>query len=117
MAPGLRNAKFLDGKECWKSWNVTEGSLGAVQDKMLKDGNINPKTGRPPTKSGIEKAAFNWAIENQVEARKDLERAWMREGHVLTEEDWQNFLESAAGLIFHQRPGRLEDFLSQNSVS
>ncbi len=117
MPAGLKNKQFLDPKQCWKDWNIHEGSLGAVQKKLVREGNLNPKTDQPPTISGIEKAAFAWALENQEEARKDLEFAWSREGHVLTEEDWREFLRNAARLVFYQRPNRLQNFMSENGFS
>lgn len=116
MPAGLRNRGFLDPKTCWKEWHVTEGSLKAVQEKFLKQGLINDKTNNAPTKSGIQKAAFSWAIKNQAEAHKDLEYAWKRAGFVLTDEDWKQFLRDAARLTFYQRPRRLKEFLSQNGL-
>jgi hypothetical protein len=118
MSPaGLKNKQFLDPKQCWKVWHVSGGSLGAVQIQLVREGKINPKTDRPPTKSGIEKAAFGWALENQSEARKDLEFAWSKQGVILKEEDWREFLKNAARLVFYQRPNRLEEFLSRNGFS
>lgn len=116
MPAGLLNRGFLDGKTCWKMWHVTEGSLGEVQKKFLADGKINEKTGRAATKSGIQKAAFSWAIMNQKEARKDLEFAWAKLGHILTDEDWKTFLVNAGKLVFHQRPRKLQEFLIGNDL-
>src|SRR5215207_73764 len=112
MPPGLRDRTLLDGKECWKLWNVELGTLNAVRRKFREDGLINPKTGEPPTASGIEKAAFYWAIENKTEARKDLERAWLKEGLILTESEWERVLNNMAKLVFHQRPRRYERFVA-----
>lgn len=116
MPAGLKNKGFLNPEECWKDWHIHEGSLRKIQEKMLREGRTNPKTGNPPTKSGIEKAAFTWALENQDEARKDLEYAWEKEGVILTDEAWKQFLVSAAKLVHHQRPGRYERFLIQNGL-
>lgn len=116
MAAGLKNRGFLDPKTCWKEWHVIEGSLGSVQSKFLKQGLVNERTERAPTKSGIEKAAFSWAIENQAESRKDLQYAWEKEGHILTDEDWKQFLLDASRLVFYQRPNRLKEFLSKNGL-
>lgn len=115
-AAGLKNKGFLDPKQCWKEWHIHAGSLGAVQDKFLKDGLINEKTGNAPTKSGIEKAAFSWALQNQIEARKDLEYAWEKEGFVLADANWKQFLFDAARLVFHQRPRRFQRFIEQNDL-
>jgi hypothetical protein len=118
MAPGIRNRGFLDPKQCWKDWNVHIGSLKGIQDKFLQEGKINHKTGNPPTKSGIEKAAFAWAIDpaNQNEARHDLEFAWSKEGIILDDEAWKRFLVDAAGLVYHQRPAKFHRFLVQNGL-
>lgn len=116
MAPGLRSKGFLDPKTCWKEWNNVEGSLGAVRKKFVQKGILNEKTGKPPTNSGIEKAAFMWALYNQKEARKDLEFSWQREGRILTDDEWKKFLINAANLVFYQRPNRLSEFLSENGL-
>lgn len=116
MPAGLKNRGFLDPRTCWKEWHVGAGSLGAVQDKFLKDGLINNKTNSVPTKSGIEKAAFAFAIEHQDEARKDLAYAWEKEGHILTDADWKQFLKDAARLVYYQRPRRLQEFLTRNGL-
>lgn len=114
MTPGLKNKGMLDPKRCWKEWTVSLGSLRAVRENLYINGEINPKTGQPPTKSGIQKAAFSWAIENQEEARKDLEYAWEKAGHVLTDELWQDRIVGFAKLIYHQRPGRFQKFLDKH---
>lgn len=117
MSPaGLKNKGFLDPKTCWKVWHSENGSLSKVQDKMIREGNINYKTGRVATKSGIEKAAFMWAIKNQAEARKDLEKAWASEGFPLTDEAWKQFLAGAGRLVFYQRKNSLKEFIEENNL-
>ena len=116
MAAGLMSRGWLDPKRCWKDWHVRLGSLNKVQDDYLRKGEFNQKTGRPPTLSGIQKAAYSWALRNQEEARKDLEYAWMKEGVILTEEDWKKAMVRAARLIFHQRPKRFDRFIVQNGL-
>ena len=116
MSAGLKNKGYLDPRTCWKLWHVEEHSLRGVQRRFQRDGVTNPKTDQSPTKSGIEKAAFMWAIHNQAEAKKDLEYAWAREGEVLDDERWTEFLVNASRLAFFHRPGRLEKFLRENGL-
>ena len=116
MSAGTRDIIMLDQKECWKLWHVQLGTLNATQRYFRDKGIINPKTGNPPTKSGIEKAAFSWAIENPDEARIDLERSWMKEGIILTDEEWGRVLTKMGKLIFYQRPGRFKRFVEKNRL-
>lgn len=113
MPAGLRNRGYLDPETCWKEWCIHSGSLKATQEKLYNSGVRNPRTDEPPTKSGIEKAAFMWAIQNQDDARKDLEYAWQKEGQVLTDEKWREFLANASRLVYFQRLHRHEAFLRE----
>ena len=113
MAPGLRNKGYLNPKECWKDWNVNLGSLGEVQKDHLSKRKTHPVTDQAPSKSGIEKAAFGWALYHQDEARKDLEYAWQRQGVILTDEDWYRWLINAASLFFYRRPIPFNKFVAQ----
>lgn len=107
---------YLNGEQCWKKWTRLGGSLKTVREELIKEGVENPKTGAPPTITGIEKAAFLWAISNPAEARRDLERAWLDHGEILTDERWKVFISDAAKLILAQSPERLEQFLADNNL-
>jgi len=111
MTAGVKKVKLLDTKRCWKDW-MRLGSLNKVRSLL----EINPQTMKLPTPSGIEKAAFRWALTNQTEARKDLAFAWQEIGMVLTDEDWKKFLVDKAGLIHYDSPGRLHEFLVENEL-
>lgn len=115
MRAGLRSKGFLDPKECWELWHKT-GSLNGVQNYFVQHGRLNPKTGNPPTKAGIEKAAFSWVLENQEQARIDLSHAWKAEGEILTDEKWKEFLFGVSKLVYHQRPGKFERFVVSNEL-
>jgi len=110
MTPGIGLKKFLDPETCWKDWIVRFGSLGKVRAELLRRGVVNEKTGNPPTRSAIEKAAFMWAADHHEEARKDLDYAWRNAGQILTDEKWREFIVGAAKLAYHQRPIRFEEF-------
>lgn len=116
MTTGLMNRGMLNPKQCWKDWSIHLGTLQAVRDKLKEEGNVNPKTGEPPTISAIEKAAYRWAIYNQEEARRDLEYAWSKEGVIVTDGKWLDFIEKASGLVFYQRPKKLARFDAQNGI-
>lgn len=115
MAPGLKDRGFLDPEDCWKKW-ITLGSLGLVRKAYAKEEKINSKTGNPPTKSAIEKAAYMWALDHLKEARKDLEFAWVKDGHILTDEAWNKFLVKAAHLVHYQRMHKFENFVNQHGL-
>mgnify|MGYP000854682055 CR=1 FL=1 len=116
MAAGLRDRAMLDPERCWKLWHVELGTLNAVRRQLESEGLINPKTGNPPTNSGIEKAAFSWALENPTEARQDLARAWLEEGVVLKDEDWKKVITNMAKLVFHQRPRKFERYIEKHQL-
>lgn len=115
MRAGLRGHGILNPEECWRLWHE-KGSLNEVQNYFTKQGRLNPKTGNPPTKAGIEKAAFVWVLENQEQARKDLARAWKEQGEVLTDEKWTEFLVKVAKLVYHQRPRKFDRFIVANGL-
>lgn len=116
MTAGVKKVKLLDTKRCWKDW-MRLGSLNKVQESLEKEGLINQETMRPPTPAGIEKAAFRWALENQNEARKDLEYAWHEIGMVLTDKDWKQFLTDKAKLTYYATPIKLQNFLVLHKLS
>jgi hypothetical protein len=115
MTAGMSTISILDPERCWREW-MSLGSLPKVRNLLDKEGLKNRYTQRVPTISAIEKAAFRWMLENLEESRKGLEYAWSREGAILTDEKWNEFVVSAAKLAYFCQPRKLERFLEKHSL-
>jgi len=115
MTAGMSTLNILDPERCWKEW-IRLGSLTKVQNLFDLEGLRNPRTLRVPTLSAIEKAAYRWALENQEEARRDLEFAWASEGEVLTEERWIGFLVDKTKLAYFVQPRKIERYLEKHDL-
>lgn len=116
MAAGLRGRLIVDPYTCWKKWHVELGTLRKVREYYRKEGIVNPRTGEPPTKRAIEMSAFNWALNNPEEARKDLDKAWQREGFVLTDDEWGLTLYKFAKACYYQRPGKFRRYVESHNL-
>ena len=115
MTPGIPLRTVLDPERCWKEWVRLE-SLKKVQDLFESEGLRNPRTLRPPTISAIQKAAYRWALENQDQSKEDMRHAWSVVGEALTEEKWQEFLRTKAGLAYFLQPKKIDRFLQENGL-
>lgn len=122
MPSGIKFNNYLDGRECWESWHLEGKSLKDISRDHVANGNVNPVTGNPPSISGIEKAALNWALkkENLAKARQDLFYAWRAVGKVVKQADedkeWKRWLFEAGRLIYHQRPNHFKTFINQHDL-
>lgn len=114
MTTGLRGT-YLDPKDCWKSW-IELGSLLKVQRKYIKQDVKSPQTGTYPIIQSIEKSAKRWAVNNLEEARKDLTYAWQRRGEVLTDEKWNEWLNSAVRNIFSGRSVSMRRYVVRHGL-
>lgn len=122
MPSGMRFNNYLDGQECWEKWHLKGMSLkDIVRDHVARE-RVNPMTGNPPSISGIEKAALNWALkkENLTKARKDLFYSWQVAGKVVKKEneddEWNKWLLWAGSLIYHQRAKQFQTFINQHDL-
>lgn len=81
--------KFLDGEECLRLWLLL-GSLAKVQSRLSIDGVVSNRTGKSPSRTGIQHSAQRWILRNPQEAwDKYLNDFYMSSGHPRTFEDWK----------------------------
>lgn len=122
MPSGMRFNNYLDGQKCWEDWHLKNMSLKQIVRDHVARGDTNPVTGKPPSVSGIEKAAIAWALrrENLSKAREDLFYAWRQKGKVVRKEDedkeWNKWLLWAGSLTYHQRPKQFKTFINQHDL-
>lgn len=115
MTVGISIFSILDPQRCWKEW-IRLGSLNRVRNLFEDEGLRNPRTLRVPTISAIEKAAYRWALENQVESKEDMRYAWRTEGIEMAEETWREFLTDKAHLAYFVQPRKIQRFLEENQL-
>lgn len=114
--------KQLDDKYCWKAWITNpKSSLVKVTDQLAAEGKVGGFTGRRFTPTNIRVAAFRWAIEleNQAEARKDLEfRVMTKRGKTVSDEEWKQFLYMAVKLVYNgkARTKKLAQYIARNGL-
>lgn len=58
---------YLDNRDCFYAW-AELGSLAKAKSHFEKNGIVNPKTGKPPTRAAISVAAKRWIAYNLEEA-------------------------------------------------
>ena len=109
----FRSRNLLDEEECWKLWIAPEGSLPKTIKRFNAEGKLNPRTGRPFSPSGIEKAALRWAIKNPVEARRDLETKLYSWGETITDDDWHQYLYDAVKTAHKTEPRKIERLVNR----
>ena len=109
----FRARNLLDEKFCWKEWQKPKGSLLKVITDLNSQGKLNPDTGRPFTPSGIQKAAFRWALDNIEEARRDVEYKLNTDGRTLSERAWKEFLYDMTKLACQTEPRKFERYVAK----
>lgn len=84
--------KFLDGQKCLELWLQLD-SLAKAQAALARDGIFSNRTGKAPSRSGIEHSAKRWILRNPQEARiKYIEPFENSRGRVVTDENWEDYL-------------------------
>ncbi len=83
--------KYLDGE---KLFTVYWAEMGTARSyiKMvnwcISNKVINPKTQKPPTRMGIWKAMYRWAVNNPDKAFEIAQRGFRDAADILTRERW-----------------------------
>jgi|GEM_PF-1552179 len=116
MRYNLKNYKFLDGEELFKKYFEEMGTARSI-NKLVKwcisSGKINPQTGKPPTRMGVWKAMWRWALlpENSSKAFEIFRKSLSSDGEFVGIEKWNEYIHSKAvhGLQFG--PKRYEEFI------
>ena len=91
MPGGFQLKKLVNGEEVWKLWNGVDQpqdiSLAQIWAKYKREGNVNPKTGKPVTRAGLCVAAWNYALTHVEIAIPQWITAWEQHGDFYTRED------------------------------
>lgn len=99
MQSKVRNKiKFLHDKELFVHWTGLgkAGSLKLLVIYSVKEGWLNPKTGRPPTTMACWNAMWRWAIRNMAEARPFYAQYVLDFGDYLTDDEWMEVINDRA---------------------
>jgi len=118
MSVFFNQASVLDPESCWNDW-ISEGSLTKVRRKYNDEGIISPRTGECPNESAIQKSAYNWAIktpENLEQARERFYFECQERAIAPSDELWKEKLYKIGRLLFYQRSGRMQEFISQHGL-
>lgn len=84
--------RFLDGEKCLQLWLQLD-SLAKAQAALARDGIFSNRTGKAPSRSGIEHSAKRWILRNADAARvKYIEPFENSRGRILTDEGWEEYL-------------------------
>lgn len=84
--------RFLDGEKCLQLWLQLD-SLAKAQAALARDGIFSNRTGKAPSRSGIEHSAKRWILRNADAARvKYIEPFENARGRILTDEGWEEYL-------------------------
>lgn len=113
MPIGMKHKKkFLDHKLCFDTW-IECGSVYKTR-YILRDryGIVNPNTGKLLTAMGVWGAAWNYVLENLVEARKSVELAWRANGEILTDVDWYKLVIGKAKYLYP--PKKYAEFIEKH---
>lgn len=93
--------RFLDGEKLFKLYFEEFGTARSVA-KLVSycktEGTKNPHTGRPPTRMGVWKAMWAWALmpENLTIARQIFNNGLALSGEYYSDDEWKEFCTSKA---------------------
>lgn len=93
----LNSLKFLDGEVLFRKYFEEMGtarSFAKLVNFCVTQSQRNPKTGKPPTRMGVWKAMWSWALrpENINTAREIFNKAMRDEGEHYTDDEWKEFI-------------------------
>lgn len=83
---------YLDSKKLFEVYWVDMGaarSIKKVVEWCRSNGMINPITGKPPTRMGVWKGIYRWALKNQDEAYAIAQKGVSQHGDFITPEEWK----------------------------
>jgi len=114
--------KFLDGEKCLQLWLQLD-SLAKAQAALARDGVFSNRTGKAPSRSGIEHSAKRWILRNANDARvKYIEPFKNSRGRILTDEIWEEYLVeiavhnlTSAGYVKYIEKNGLQDATKRSS--
>jgi len=97
----LNHNQFLDGERLFNKYFGEMGTSRSVAKLIgfcVSEGMVNPKTGKPPTRMGIWKAMWTWALkpENLSRSRKVFNEGMILSGQLYNDEEWKEFVTAKA---------------------
>jgi hypothetical protein len=120
MPGGFQFKKLVNGEEVWKLWNGVDQpqdmSLGQVYAKYLREGNVNPKTGKPVTRAGLCVAAWNYALDNMELTIPQWITAWEQHGEFYNREDAIKIYIQRASKNFKYSKIKFNKFIEKNNL-
>lgn len=115
MRWNIHHYKFLDGEKLFRKYFEEMGparSITKLTEWCKSQGCKNPLTGKPPTRMGVWKSMWRWALlpENERTAFEIFKKSLASEGELVVLEKWNEYIHSKAvhGLQFG--PKRYEEF-------
>jgi hypothetical protein len=82
---------YMDGKRLFEVYWVEMGSarsIAKLQKWCITNDMVHPISGKPPTRMGIWKCMYRWAINNQKDAYDMAQDGASQYGDFITPEDW-----------------------------
>lgn len=106
--------RFLSGERCLELWLQLD-SLAKVQAALAREGLYSNRTGKAPSRSGIEHSAKRWILRNAQDARtKYIEPFENSRGHVITDQWWEEYLIKIA--IHNLTPAGFAKYIEKNGL-
>ena len=120
MPGGFQFKKLVNGEEVWKLWNGVDQpqdlSLAQIYAKYKREGNINPRTGKPVTRAGLCVAAWNYAFEHMEETIPQWISAWEQHGEFYTVEDAKKIYTQRAVHNYKYSKTKYKLFIEKNHL-
>ncbi len=116
MRYNIKHYKYLDGEELFRKYFEEMGTARSISRLVkwcISRGIKNPLTGKPPTRMGVWKSMWRWALlpENKEKAFDIFKKSLSAEGEFVVVEKWNEYIDSKAvhGLQFG--PKKYEEFI------
>lgn len=116
MRYNIKHYKYLDGEELFKEYFEVMGTARSVAKLVnwcVSRGTKNPLTGKPPTRMGVWKAMWRWALapENKEKAYEIFKNSMATLGDFVAPEDWNKFIKDRAAHGLQFGPQRYEKLI------
>lgn len=74
------------------------GSMAKLVNFCMTQGQKNPRTGKPPTRMGVWKAMWTWALlPENIKTSKDIfNKSMSEQGERYTDAEWKEFVTTKA---------------------
>lgn len=86
MPFNLTRARKLDYKRCWELFAKQGISVYKIPDILFEEGLFNTNTGGKFGSQSVWRGAWIYALMNLIEAKQDMEKYFLANGKILTDE-------------------------------